>query len=158
MTPSRIFVCGQNPGWDELKLGTPFVGASGKNFDKELAKHGVDRSQFYIINAVRCYTADNAKPPQLCVDKCKPFLMMEIGLMNPQLVVTLGAVAFECLCPGHIYSQALGNITTSTTYGVKVFAILHPSPLNLTQPDRRAAFEHQIAVLCKILKRITEAE
>jgi DNA polymerase len=158
MTPSRIFVVGQNPGIEELKQGIPFVGQSGKNFDKELAKHNVDRSQFYITNAVRCYTTDNIKPPQLCVDKCKPFLMMEIGLMNPQLVVTLGAVAFECLCPGCVYSQALGNITTSIMYGVKVFAILHPSPLNLTQSDRRTAFERQIAVLCKILNRITEVE
>jgi uracil-DNA glycosylase family 4 len=153
MAPSKIFVCGQNPGYEELKQGTPFVGASGKNFDKELAKHGVDRSQFYITNAVRCFTTDNAKPSQLSIDRCRPFLMMEIGLMNPKLIVTLGAVAFGCLCPGCVYDQALGNITTSNLYGTKVFAILHPSPLNLTQPSRRVDFERQIAILCKMVKR-----
>jgi DNA polymerase len=154
MTPSRIFVVGQNPGWDEITKGTPFIGASGKNFDKEIEKHGLSRKDFYITNAVRCYTTDNTKPTQLSIDKCRPFLMMEIGLMNPQLIVTLGAVAFGCLCPGHSYDQALGNITTSDIYGVKVFAILHPSPLNLTQQIRRSAYERQIEILAKLMKRL----
>jgi uracil-DNA glycosylase family 4 len=158
MTPSQFFVVGQNPGNEELKQGTPFVGQSGKNFDKELAKHGIDRSQFYITNAVRCYTIDNTKPPQLCIDKCRPFLMMEMGLMNPQLIVTLGAVSFGCLCPGCDYNQALGNITTSNLYGVKVFAVYHPSPLNLAVSSRKIAFERQIKILCKIVKRLTVVE
>lgn len=154
MNPSQFFIVGQGPGWEEITKGTPFIGASGKNFDKELAKHRVDRSLFYIANSIRCFVTDNAKPTQLSIDRCRPFLMMEIGLMRPRLIVTLGAVAFGCLCPGHVYDQALGNITPSTLYDVKVFAAYHPSPLNMAVPSRKAAFERQIAVLCKLVKRL----
>lgn len=153
MTPNKIFICGQNPGYEELKAGAPFIGASGKNFDNELNKHHIDRSSFYITNIVRCFTADNTKPSQQCIEKCKPFILMEIGLLNPKLIVTLGAVSFKCLCPNEKYNESLGHITTSI-YGVKVMAILHPSPLNLMIPERKAMFEKQIAMLCGLVKRI----
>jgi uracil-DNA glycosylase family 4 len=156
MNPSSIFVCGQGPGWDELKERAPFVGASGKNFDKELAKHDIDRSQFYITNTCRCFVTGNARPPQLCVNRCKPFLMMEIGLMHPKLVVTLGSVAFEALCPGAGYQQSLGKITKSEEFNVKVFAVYHPSPLNLADKGRRSEFEHQIAILAGIVKKLSK--
>jgi uracil-DNA glycosylase len=154
MNPTRFFVCGQGPGWDEITKGTPFIGASGKNFDDELANNGIDRSLFYITNTIKCFVKDNAKPNYQQTQKCKPFLMMEIGLINPLLVITLGASAFEALCPGIRYSESLGKITKSEEFGVKIFAAYHPSPLNLADKSRRADFKHQIAILAKLIKRI----
>ena len=158
MNPTRIVVCGQNPGLNEIIEGVPFVGASGKNFDKEIAKHGLDRSQFYITNTIRCFTDDNAKPNYLQTKRCKPFLMIEMALIKPLLVVTLGGSAFDILCPGAGYQQSLGKITKSEEFEVKVFAVYHPSPLNLTDKSRRADFEHQIAILAKLVKHLTTAE
>ena len=158
MNPTRLVVVGQGPGYEEIKLGTPFVGASGKNFDNELAKNGIDRSLFYITNTIKCFIDSNAKPSYRHVQRCKPFLMMELALIRPVLVVTLGAAAFEILCPGVGYQGALGKLTRSDEFETKVFAIYHPSPLNLTDKTRRADFERQIALLSRLIKRLPESE
>jgi DNA polymerase len=155
MNPVPFMIVGQGPGYEEIKQRTPFVGQSGKNFDKELAKHGIDRSRFYITNTVKCFIDGNAKPNYLQTKRCKPFLMMEIALIHPSLVVTLGMSAFDMLCPGAGYQQSLGRITKSEEFEVSIFAVYHPSPLNLADKVRRADFEHQIALLAKLIKRLS---
>ena len=84
--------------------------------------------------------------------------MMELVLLNPLLVITLGASAFEVLCPGAGYQQSLGKITKSEEFGVKVYAVYHPSPLNLADRGRRLEFEHQIAVLAGLIKRLSNPD
>lgn len=154
MNPVRFMVVGQNPGWDELKRREPFVGAAGKNFDTEIKKHGLDRTHFYICNTVRCHTKDNIKPTQRHMDKCEPFLRMEIGLLKPRLVITLGAVAFAQLCPDLEYGKSLKSIVQSSKFGVPVFAVYHPSPMNFREEHRKKAFEKQIQLLCSVIKRL----
>jgi len=152
--PVRFMVVGQNPGWDELKKSEPFVGQAGGNFDKEIKKHGLSRGDFYICNMVRCYTHGNAKPETIHVERCRPFLQMEINVIRPLLVITLGAVPFEQLCPGVVYSKGLGDITHSERYEVPVFAIYHPSPLNFREETRKVAFEKQIGLMCGLVKEL----
>lgn len=154
MTPSRCMVVGQNPGWNEVKQQIPFVGAAGKNFDQEIQKHGVGRDAFYITNTVRCYTADNQRPTLRHVERCEPFLRMEIGLLKPKLVVALGAVAFAQLCPEAEFGTSLKTITKSQKFGIPVFAVYHPSPLNLTDKHRKQEFASQITILCAMVKRL----
>lgn len=151
LNPKRFIIIGQNPGWDELKKRQPFIGQSGKNFDHEIAKHGYNRSEFYITNIVKCYTKDNAKPSSTHITKCSPFLQMEINIIRPLLVITLGSVAFSGLCPNFKYSDRLGQITKSEPYGVKVFAVLHPSPLNLSDKARKEEFSRQISTMCRLI-------
>lgn len=151
MNPSRFMVVGQNPGWNELKVSQPFVGAAGANFDVEIAKHGFSRNDFYICNTVRCYTENNTVPSEKQKERCEPFLQMEINLLKPLLVVTLGAVAFSQFCPAAVYSQSMKKITKSPKYGVSVFAVYHPSPVNFRDAFRKKHFEEQIAVLCKLI-------
>jgi DNA polymerase len=154
MTPSKVMVVGQNPGWDELRQGRPFVGQAGKIFDVALERHGVVRTRFYITNAVKCWTSGNSKPSPNSVERCSAFLRMELNLLNPLFVVTLGAVAFESLCDGLVFSESLGKFVDSVKFGVKVFPIYHPSPLNLSDADRKTAFLKQISLLCGILQGI----
>lgn len=154
MQMSEFFVLGQNPGYDELVRDEPFVGAAGKNWDAEVQKHGLTRQEFYVGNTVKCWTKDNAKPSFQHVSMCSRFLRMEAGILRPKLIISLGAVAFSFLCPGHNYSDRLGKITDSE-YG-KVFAVYHPSPRNLIDQSRRADFEHQTKVLCGLIKRLRE--
>lgn len=153
MCVSKVMVIGQNPGWDELQAREPFVGAAGNNFNKEIEKHGLKRSDFYICNTVRCWTKNNARPDRDHISRCEPFLRMEINLLKPRLIVTLGAVAFEQLCPNAIFGESLKKLTASK-YGVKVFPIYHPSPVNFREASRKLAFENQIAVMCGIVKAI----
>lgn len=153
MKPHRIMLVGQNPGWNELKLREPFVGAAGRNFDEEIAKHGMSRDEFYICNTVRCWTQGNAKPTEKNKQRCEPFLRMEIHLIKPLLIVALGAVAFSQLCPEHAFGESLKQLKASK-YGVKVFPIYHPSPMNFRNGSRRSAFEGQIRIMCKLVKAI----
>lgn len=158
MRPHRFMVVGQNPGWDELAVNEPFVGAAGKNFDTEVEKHGLSRNDFYICNAVRCYTAENQRPTEKHIERCAPFLRMEINLIKPRLLIALGSVAFEQLCPGIKFSQSLKTIVKSEKFGVSVFPIYHPSPVNFRDSSRKDAFQDQIALMCKLIKAIKKKD
>lgn len=151
MNPKRIMVVGQNPGWNELREGTPFVGAAGANFDLELARRGLSREEFYITNANKCYTMGNAKPTDVQRRRCEPFLAMEINLIKPLLVVALGASAFEALCEGVSFAGGLGVITRSVRYDVPVFGVFHPSPRNLEDGGREREFRRQMGLLCGLV-------
>lgn len=156
MNPSRYMVVGQNPGWNEVRERVPFVGDAGVNFNNELTKHGFSRDDFYICNSVRCYTNGNKSPSQLFVDRCRPFLQMEINLLQPLLVVTLGRVAFDNFCPDAVYSDSFNSIIKSSVFDVPVFPVYHPSPLNLADGNTRVAFEKQIKILCKLIAAINK--
>jgi uracil-DNA glycosylase family 4 len=153
MKVSKFMVVGQNPGWDELKVREPFVGAAGANFDAEIAKHGLSREDFYICNTVRCWTKGNTRPEHRHIERCEPFLRMEINLLKPKVIVALGAVAFSQLCPDATFGESLKKLTPSK-YGVKVFPIYHPSPVNFRDGSRRTAFEDQIRVMCGLVKAV----
>jgi len=154
MCPSRFMVVGQNPGWNELEKCEPFVGAAGANFDEEIARNGCSRKDFYITNIVKCWTKGNKKPLARHVEACEPFFRMEVKLLKPKIIVALGSVAFQTLCPGVKFSEALGSITKSN-YG-NVYAIYHPSPLNLNNPANREMFNDQISLLCRSVKRLNK--
>lgn len=158
MNPTRFMVVGQNPGWNELRKREPFVGDAGKNFDDEISKHGLTRKDFYICNTVRCYTEGNSRPSATHVERCEPFLRMEINIIKPRLVISLGAVAFDQLCPGVSFQDSMSKITKSKKFGVNVFAIYHPSPLNLDEGGKRAAFEEQVELMCGLVTALKTAE
>lgn len=153
MNPSRVMVCGQGPGWDELEKREPFVGASGANFDTEIIKNGLSRSDFYITNIVKCWIKGNSKPMARHIEACEPFLRMEVKLLQPKIIVALGAVAFQTLCPDHKFSECVQRFTSSI-YG-KIYAIYHPSPLNINDPKRRKVFNRQIRLLGGVIRKIS---
>jgi len=154
LNPSRFVIVGQNPGWRELELCEPFVGASGDNFNKQVEKHGLSRDDFYITNAVKCWTQDNSKPNLQHAEACKPFLQMELQLLRPLLVIVLGASAFDMMCPNHKFSDRLQKITRDEVFPWPVYAAYHPSPMNMTNKGRKEAFEKQVAILCKLVKKM----
>jgi DNA polymerase len=143
-------VIGQNPGWSELQAGTPFIGPAGANLDEALKRYGHCRDEFYICNTVRCWTQDNQPPTRNCVKACEPYLRMEIATLRPKLLVALGAVAFERLCPNLRFSDCVGHAVDSQ-YDVKTYVCYHPSPLNLSDQQRRAVFNNGIKLLCGFL-------
>jgi DNA polymerase len=156
MNPTRFAVIGQNPGWNELKAGEPFVGDAGANFNKEIEANGLSRDDFYIGNGVKCFTPKNAKPGPKHQERCKPFLKMELSLIKPLLVIVLGASAFEALCPGVKFGESLKKITKSEAFDVNVYAVYHPSPRNMNSPGRANMFRDQIKVLCKLVNKLKQ--
>jgi len=152
---SRFIVVGQNPGWEELEKGEPFVGAAGRNFNNALKRNNMSRNDFYISNAVKCFSPNNTKPTIRQQKKCSTWLQMEINAIKPILVITLGASAFDVLCPDLKYSSSLGTIVKSIEFGIKVFPIYHPSPLNV---ENLPEFNHQIDRLCELITRYKESK
>jgi len=158
MNFSKFMVVGQNPGFNECVQDEPFVGQAGKNFNDEIAKHGLNRKDFYITNIVKCHTDNNDAPKTESIERCTAFLAMELNILMPKFIITLGASSFSYFCPEALYGKALGKMTYSAIADRKIFAIFHPSPLNLAVKERKAAYQKQIALLCKLIKAINQRE
>ena len=99
MQESKYVVISQNPGFNECMQGTTFVGQSGKTFDEALKRHGLSRDMFYITNTVKCHTDKNRTPKNSEIKACTPILKMEMSYLQPNLVITLGRIAFNRFCP-----------------------------------------------------------
>lgn len=152
-TPQRFMIVGQNPGLNEVVRGEPFVGAAGENFNKALLQTMWRRDNFYITNAVKCHTEGNRVPTAQQMEACEPFLRMEMAIVKPILVVALGSVAHNILCPDVAFSDAIGRVNTSHKFDVKIFTTYHPSPLNLADRQRRIQFHKDIRLLGRVMDK-----
>jgi len=90
---SRIMFIGEAPGRDEDRIGLPFVGRAGKLLDKMLAAIHLDRSSAYITNVLNWRPPENRDPSPEEAAMCLPFLRRHIELVNPGIIILLGAVA-----------------------------------------------------------------
>jgi DNA polymerase len=89
---------GEAPGREEDLAGEPFVGRSGKLLDRLMQEElGLDRSQCYIANVVKCRPPDNRDPAPGEIEACRPYLEGQIDLIDPLVVVTLGNFAARLL-------------------------------------------------------------
>jgi len=96
-TADLLFV-GEGPGREEDLAGEPFVGRSGRLLDRLLREElGIDRSQCYIANVVKCRPPGNRDPEPLEIASCRPYLDRQVELIDPKVVVTLGNFAARTL-------------------------------------------------------------
>lgn len=143
---ARIMVVGQNPGADEVAEATPFVGKSGKTFDDRMWDlAGLDRMDMYITNVVHCYTPGNRRPTQQEMDNCQGFLDKEVELVDPELLIALGACAFKMLTGMSGIMKHCGEAVASPRYMRPVIALPHPSPHNTNHPERKQIFDNAVA-------------
>jgi uracil-DNA glycosylase len=108
-----LMFVGEAPGRDEDLKGEPFVGRSGKLLDRLVTEElGIDRSQFYIANVVKCRPPENRDPKSDEIDACWSWLEQQLALIDPRVVVTLGNFATRTLLKttdgitklrGHVY-------------------------------------------------------
>lgn len=94
---ARIMFVGEAPGREEDTQGKPFVGRSGRLLDLMLAAIGLDRSSAYIANVVPWRPPGNRTPTPQETELCKPFIMRQIELADPELLVFLGAASAKSL-------------------------------------------------------------
>jgi len=153
-TDARYMVVGQNPGFDECQVGLPFIGAAGENFDKTLAKNGLKREDFYVTNCTKCHTLANKAPDHQYRKTCSKILYLEIAVMRPRLIVTLGAQAFDFFCSDKKISDHLGDIVMSDLG--PIFPIYHPSPRNWNLKERRDKIEANIKLLSRLIKKLNK--
>jgi DNA polymerase len=123
---AEVMLIGEAPGQKEDETGRPFVGASGQFLDELLGTIGLKRSDVYISNVVKYRPPQNRDPTPIEKEQCMPWLMLEIALIKPKVIVPLGRHAL-----GHFFTKL--SITNAhgkpqkLTDDVTVFPIYHPA-------------------------------
>jgi uracil-DNA glycosylase family 4 len=98
-TPGSVMIVGQGPGKQERAVGYAFAGQSGKRLDewlRQCRKRGAARDGIYLTSVVKC-VKQSAKELTIMAGNCRPYLSQQISLIRPQLIITLGQLAFETL-------------------------------------------------------------
>ncbi len=94
---AELMFIGEGPGADEDAQGLPFVGRAGQLLNNMIAAMGLKREQVYIANIVKCRPPGNRTPERDECDTCSPFLMRQIHVIRPKVIVALGATAAKNL-------------------------------------------------------------
>jgi uracil-DNA glycosylase family 4 len=94
---AELMFVGEGPGADEDAQGEPFVGRAGQLLNNMIKAMGIRREDVYIANVVKCRPPGNRTPERDECETCSPFLMQQIAVVKPKVVVALGAVASKSL-------------------------------------------------------------
>ena len=94
---AELMFVGEGPGADEDAQGLPFVGRAGQLLNNMITAMGLKREQVYIANIVKCRPPGNRTPEREECDTCSPFLMRQINVIRPKVIVALGATAAKNL-------------------------------------------------------------
>lgn len=94
---ARLMFIGEGPGADEDEQGEPFVGRAGQLLNNMIAAMGLKREQVYIANVVKCRPPGNRQPERDECETCIPFLLRQIDVVKPEVIVALGATAAKNL-------------------------------------------------------------
>jgi uracil-DNA glycosylase family 4 len=94
---AELMFIGEGPGADEDEKGEPFVGRAGQLLNNMIKAMGIEREQVYIANIVKCRPPGNRQPEREECATCSPFLMRQIAVVKPKVIVALGATAAKTL-------------------------------------------------------------
>jgi uracil-DNA glycosylase len=151
-TADLMFV-GEAPGFHEDKQGIPFVGQAGKLLDKLLAGIGLERSQVYVANVLKCRPPGNRDPQPDEIEACESHLFKQIELIQPQLVATLGNFATKLLSGRPLGITRVHGQPQEVTLGgnsVTLFPLYHPAAALYT-PSMLTVLEQDFAKLPALL-------
>ncbi len=124
---ARVMLVGEAPGKNEDLQGEPFVGAAGKLLDVLLAEIGLQRSEVYIANVIKCRPPGNRDPLPGEIDACKGYLREQIRLVGPEVVVTLGNFATKLLLNTEIGITRLRGRLHPWWLGSSLVPTFHPA-------------------------------
>jgi uracil-DNA glycosylase family 4 len=147
-----IMFIGEAPGWHEDQQGRPFVGPAGKFLDELLASIGLNRSQVFIANVIKCRPQGNRDPLPVEIQNCRTWLERQIEIINPKMIVTLGRYSMAMFFPGKSISKIHG--TAQKRDDMLYYAMYHPAAA-LHQGSLRQAIE---ADMLKIPTLLTQSE
>jgi DNA polymerase len=125
LDPDIMFV-GEGPGETEDNFGKPFIGKAGQLLDKMIAKMGYSRETVFIGNIVKCRPPNNRDPLPDEVAACKPYLIRQIQILRPKVIVCLGRVAMNNLLDGS-YSIMKERGRQFEFMGIPVIPTYHPA-------------------------------
>jgi len=162
---AELMFVGEAPGEDEDKQGEPFVGKAGQLLTKIIETMGFARGDVYIANVLKCRPdmapgmPGNRKPLPKEMQTCLPYLREQISIIQPRLIVALGATAMEGLTGStETMSRLRGH--WHDFQGTPLMATYHPAYLlrNQSLSEKRKVWEDMLLVLEKLGKTITEKQ
>ena len=116
---------GEAPGFNEDKIGEPFIGRAGSLLEDLLDSIGLRKQDVYITNMVKCRPPKNRDPQKTEINSCKTYLDSQISIINPIVIVTLGRFSFAKFFPTIPISKARGEI--KEWKGKIIFPMYHPA-------------------------------
>jgi DNA polymerase len=148
---AAIVFVGEAPGETEDRLGRPFVGRAGEKLDEMIAAMGLRRQEVYIANVLKSRPPDNRTPLAHEVDACGPYLLAQLAVIRPQVIVTLGGPASKLLLASELGITRLRGMLARVSLGlaegqpfeVPVMPTFHPAYLlrNYTMETRQQVWE-----------------
>ena len=150
----RVMLIGEAPGGEEVAAGRPFVGKAGKNLDRFLTLAELDRNEIWVSNAVKFRPVlpgrngglRNRAPKESEIMAYRPFLLEEIRLVCPEMLVTLGNTPLLSVCgKGVGVGEKHGQLLDGPE-GLKVFCLYHPASV-IYRPDLREICENDMLAL-----------
>ena len=162
---AKLMFVGEAPGADEDEQGEPFVGKAGQLLTKIIQAMGLERSEVYIGNILKCrpdtpgQSSGNRKPTTDEMATCIPFLHEQIDLIRPKVLVALGATAVEGLLGKTIgITKLRGNWRTYR--GIPLMPTYHPAYLlrNQAMSEKRKVWEDMLAVMERLGMPISEKQ
>lgn len=150
---ARIMLVGEQPGHEEDLEGKPFIGPAGRVLDAALEEAGLDRTKIYVTNAVKHFKFEtrgkrriHQRPNTSEVDHCRWWLTREIALVQPDLIIALGATAARSVTGSKELVNALRNSRHTSIEGVDTLVTVHPSFLLRIPEAARAEAERRAFV------------
>jgi len=162
---AQLMFVGEAPGADEDEQGEPFVGKAGQLLTKIIQATGLQRSDVYIANILKCrpdtpgQSAGNRKPTPEEMKTCIPYLHEQIDLIRPKVLVALGATAVEGLLGKTVGITRLRG-TWHTYRGIPLMPTYHPAYLlrNQALSEKRRVWEDMLQVMEKLDMPISEKQ
>lgn len=137
LRPAVMFI-GEGPGAEEDKTGIPFIGKAGQYLDKWLAAIDLNRSEnCFIGNIIKCRPPGNRDPHPDEITACRPFLIRQLNIIKPDIIITLGRFASQVICNS---DEGIGRLRgkTHSYHGIPVVPTYHPSAV-LRNSDLRGS-------------------
>lgn len=157
---AEIMFVGEAPGAKEDELGRPFVGASGKFLDEMLKTIKLERKDVYITNIAKCRPPDNRDPLPEEIAVCWPWLVGQIKIIKPLLIVTLGRHSMMKFLPGKKISEVHGQATSREVEGIgrQTFFVLYHPAVALYNGGMRKVLIKDFKRIPKVLDKIKSAK
>ena len=163
---AEIFFCGEAPGAEEEQQGEPFVGPAGNLLDRIIEAMGISRDSVYLGNILNWRPqhsqAYGNRPPTIDeMEFCIPYLMAQIQIIRPKVVVALGKTATDGLL-GHNPKRRLSDCRGrwNDLEGIPLMVTYHPSYLlhNPSKMSKRKVWEDMLMVMEKLEMPISQKQ
>ena len=145
---ARLMLVGEQPGDEEDKRGRPFVGPAGRLLDQALASAGIDRGDVYLTNVVKHFKWEpqgkrrlHKKPAGHEIRACIPWLHKEIELVEPAVLLCLGATAAQALLGANFRVSKQRGVSVASSLAPHVLATVHPSSILRARSSEERAHE-----------------